>query len=255
MLIKSIRKMNTGKYQILFVNGDKLVTYDEVIIKNNILYKKELSSKEINDIQSLNSFYDVYNNTLKYILKKMKSIKEINEYLKKYDLSDSDKNKIIDKLKNNNMLNDEKFVKAYIYDKVYLSNYGPYKIKKELIRHNIDESLIDSEIDKIDKEEFKKKLIRLINKKLILSKTSNYNTRQKIYSEMQNLGYSIDMIDTCFINKRDDYLFLKKEYTKLYNNLSKKEQDINKINLKIKQKLYQKGYSLSDIDKVISENN
>ena len=50
----------------------------------------------------------------------------------------------------------------------------------------------------------------------------------------------------------DDNDNLKKEFNKLYKRLSTKEINDN-LYLKIRQKLYQKGYNLSDIDKLIQE--
>ena len=39
MEIKNIRKLKNGKYELTLISGDKVITYDEVIIKNNLLYK------------------------------------------------------------------------------------------------------------------------------------------------------------------------------------------------------------------------
>ena len=46
MVIKSIKKMSSGKYQIIFDNNVKLITYDEVLLKNNLYIKKNLLLKK-----------------------------------------------------------------------------------------------------------------------------------------------------------------------------------------------------------------
>ena len=253
MEIKNIRKLKNGKYELTLISGDKVITYDEVIIKNNLLYKKDITSKEIDEIEKLNTFYDIYDKAIKHISKKMRSTKEIKEYLEGHDLSSKEEEELINKLKKIGMINDEMYVKAYVSDKIHLSSDGPNKIKNELLKNNIKEEIIDEELSKIDEEELINKVKRIINKKVRASKTSSYNTRQKIYLELTNLGYSKELIDKCYNDDRDDESFLERDFNKIYKDVSRKETDENKIYLKIKQKLYQKGYKLEQIDRIINE--
>ena len=253
MEIKNIRKLKNGKYELTLISCDKVITYDEVIIKNNLLYKKDITSKEIDEIEKLNTFYDIYDKAIKHISKKMRSTKEIKEYLEGHDLSGKEEEELINKLKKIGMINDEMYVKAYVSDKIHLSSDGPNKIKNELLKNNIKEEIIDEELSKIDEEELINKVKRIINKKVRTSKTSSYNTRQKIYLELTNLGYSKELIDKCYNDDRDDESFLERDFNKIYKDVSRKETDENKIYLKIKQKLYQKGYKLEQIDRIINE--
>lgn len=253
MEIKNIRKLKNGKYELTLISGDKVITYDEVIIKNNLLYKKNITSKEIDEIEKLNTFYDIYDKAIKHISKKMRSTKEIKEYLEGHDLSSKEEEELINKLKKIGMVNDEMYVKAYVSDKIHLSSDGPNKIKNELLKNNIKEEIIDEELSKIDDEELINKVKKIINKKVRTSKTSSYNTRQKIYLELTNLGYSKELIDKCYNDDRDDESFLERDFNKIYKDVSRKETDENKIYLKIKQKLYQKGYKLEQIDRIINE--
>lgn len=253
MNIKSIKKIGSDKYQIILNDNVKITTYDEVLLKNNLLYKKELTADEINEINKANGYYNIYSNLVKYINKKMRSEKEINEYLNKYELSISDKENLIKGLKNNGFINDIRFVKAYISDRLYLSNDGPNKIKNDLLKHNIEEEQIDIELCGINDEEFLNKLSKLVNKKLKSAKGSAYNVKQKVYYDMYNLGYSKEMVDSVFDINLDDSSSLEKDFNKVYNDLIKKEKDEGKLHLKLKQKLYQKGYSLDKIDAIISK--
>lgn len=253
MIIKSIKKIGSDKYQIILNDNVKITTYDEVLLKNNLLYKKELTVDEINEINKANGYYNIYSSLVKYINKKMRSEREINEYLSKYELSISDKENLIKSLKENGFIDDTRFTKAYISDRLYLSNDGPHKIKNELLKHNIEEEQIDNELYAIKDEEFLNKLLKLVNKKIKSAKGSAYNIKQKIYYDMYNLGYSKDMVDSVYDINLDDSSSLEKDYNKIYNDLIKKEKDEGKLYLKLKQKLYQKGYSLEKIDIIINK--
>ena len=82
MKIKKIAKQNT-KYKIVLENDEELTIYDDVIIKTNLLYKKEISEELKEQLIKENEYYDVYNKVLKYIKQKLRSKNEIIKYMKK----------------------------------------------------------------------------------------------------------------------------------------------------------------------------
>ena len=43
MLIEKIEKLKNNKYNI-YINGEKITTYDNIILENNILYKKQIDN-------------------------------------------------------------------------------------------------------------------------------------------------------------------------------------------------------------------
>ena len=61
------------------------------------------------------------------------------------------------------------------------------------------------------------------------------------------MGYDKEYVDLYALNEMDDSKQLENDYNKLYIKLSKKLKD-EELYFKIRQKLYQKGYSLSKID-------
>lgn len=251
MKIEKIKKLSNGKYKIQLENKEVITTYDEVILNENILFKKEIDNELLNKINNQNDYYKIYNKTLKYIMTKIRSEKEINIYLDKQNVEKIDKEKIIKKLKDNNMLNDKTYLKAFIADKVRLSSDGKEKIKKQLLEQDIDSKLIDEELEKYD-EEIKEKLEKLINKKIkTYYKYSEYIAKQKIKEYFINLGYKIDEIDEVLNKiKIENTDSIKKEYEKQYNKLSKKYKD-KELEYKLKNTLYQKGYKIDEINKIM----
>lgn len=251
MKIEKIKKLSNGKYKIQLENKEVITTYDEVILNENILFKKEIDNELLNKINNQNDYYKIYNKTLKYIMTKIRSEKEINIYLDNQNVEKIDKEKIIKKLKDNHMLNDKTYLKAFIADKVRLSSDGKEKIKKQLLEQNIDSKLIDEELEKYD-EEIKEKLEKLINKKIkTYYKYSEYITKQKIKEYFINLGYKIDEIDEILNKiKIENTDSIKKEYEKQYNKLSKKYKD-KELEYKLKNTLYQKGYKIDEINKIM----
>ena len=249
MKIEKIEKLKNGKYKII-VNGEEITTYDDLILKYGILFKKDIDSNLYNNIIKENNYYDIYNDALKFAMKKMRSKKEMSDYLKKSELSLDEQKDILDKLINVGVVNDLMFTRAYINDKVLLSKEGIGKIKKGLIANGIDSSIIEKEIANIDKEEMHNKLYKLIIKKINSNhKYSNTILKNKIINEMIELGYNKDDIISILDNNViDDYDILLKEYNKVYTRYSKKLSGGDLEN-KIRQILYSKGFKYENIKK------
>lgn len=253
MKVQIVGKTKSGKYKVK-VDDTLINTYDDVLINNKLIYKKEIDNDMLTKINKDNIYYDAYNKTLSYILKHQRALSEVIEYLDKFEISDNEKNKIIDKLKSNGLINDIQYVRSYISDSINLSKDGPNKIKKYLLDKNIDEMLIDEELSKIDEDILIDKVLKYIKKKFDSNtKYSKYQLKQKISLELINLGYDKDLIDS-LINNFDfnENDLLEKEYNKIYNKLSKKYNGYELSN-KIKQKLYAKGFDINLISDLIQK--
>lgn len=248
MKITKIHKLNGGKYKIEFDTHEKLTTYDEVILKNNLLYEKEIDSLLFHQLQMDTNYYDIYNRAMKYIMTKMRSVKEMYAYLDKNQIPIDKQEQIIEELKKIGILNDQKYACAFIADQVHLSSLGPNQIRKKLLDHNIPIEQIEEELNKYDSSLFQEKLEKLLQKKIKNNhKHSNYQLKQKLISEYMNQGYEKEMIGSLLEQfLQNDSSILEREYQIWYRKLSRKYEG-QELTYQIKNKLYQKGFSASDI--------
>ncbi|MBD9085398.1 hypothetical protein EGP64_01875 [bacterium] len=252
MKIEHIKKLKSGKYKIDLENGTSISLYDEVILKYNLLYHKEIDLSLLNELDQDNLFYTLYNKALKYVLYKVRSENEIKEYMNKLDISLENQNRIMDKLKQNNLLNDNTFIQSFVSDKVHLSNEGPNKIKNELLKHKVDQHRVEEELQKYEDSVFEEKLRKMIEKKVSSNHSKSlYMMKQNLLNYFVNLGYDYDMI---LLNlnsiQLDNQKVIQKEYQKLFQRLSKKYQN-EELNYQIKNRLYAKGFSTDEIQNVI----
>lgn len=248
MKIDKIIKKTGSKYILELDNGDRIKTYDEVILKYGLLFHKEIDNDTLEHLIKENNYYDIYNKVLKYINTKMRSEHEIREYLKKQEYKDIDD--FVNDLKSKKLINDLLFLKAYINDKMLLTLDGPFKIKKDLLSHNIEENLINESLGVFNNEIISDRLKRIIDKKIKLNKKPLYIFKQKMLVYLINLGYSkedsLSVLDNYKINEEE---LIKKDYDILYKKLSKKYEG-SKLEYQIKNKLYQKGYSMEVINTI-----
>ena len=199
MKIIKYEKKGNNKYRIYLEGDHKIDVYEDVIIKNNLLYKKELTEELIYKIDTENSRYDLYNKAVKYISVRVRSEKEITDYLIRmtddYELI----NEVIDKLYNNKLLDEELFTKAFINDKFKFSSMGPYMIVAELKKHQISDEVIYRYLNDISKEEIMEKMMKQVNK-IVKSSKSNDKLKHKIYTNLMRLGYYSEDIMKCLNN-------------------------------------------------------
>lgn len=202
MKIEKYELINNGQYKIYLSDGTILKINSDVIINNNLLYKKEIDNTLLNKILKENDNANIYNKCVKYISVRLRSKKEIIDYLKKLNIDNTAD--IIDKLTKNNLINDEVFTKAFIKDKINFTSYGPYRIRQELNKYNIDNEIIDKYIKDIDEEILIGKIDKQINKMIKSNRKYSSNIlKSKIYNNLYNNGFDKDMI----INILNNYNF------------------------------------------------
>lgn len=195
MKIDKYEKLSKGKYRLYLDTGEVIDTYDDVILKHNLLIKKELTPSIYDEIPKDNLIYENYNACLKYITVRIRSTKEIIDYLKRKKTSEIDIDKIVEKLQKENLLNDDYFTKCFINDKLKFTSWGKYRIKNELKKHSIDSIIIDKYLNNITYEQLYEKLNKLIEKQIKSNhKLDNNKLRNKIYHNFLNLGYESSMI-------------------------------------------------------------
>lgn len=249
MKIVKFKKRSKNKYKIYFDNDSDIILFEDVIINNNLLSKKEIDNDELLFIIKQNNDITAYEDSISYISVRMRSTREIKDYLKKKNIDSKLIDTTINKLKVNGYLNDYIFSKALVHDEFYLSNKGPIKIKSDLKKHNINDDTISELISEIKKDDIKEKLDKLINKYLKLKKGSSNNIKLKLINYFTDLGYEKTMILDCLYNHEinSDINLLQKEYDKLYKKYCNKYEG-EYLDYFISSKLYQKGYTKEDIN-------
>ncbi len=248
MKIVKYKKGRNGKYCITLDNNSEIILYEEVILKYNLLIKKQIDEKELLEIDKYNQECDVYYVALSSLKNRYKSIYEMKEYLKKKEYPDDLVDKAVYKLIEQGYLNDRSFAKSYISTQMLLSNKGPYKIRKELSDKKIDEMIIEDEIAVFSKTDELERIEKLIGKMLKTNKTrGGVVLKQKLANDLKNLGYSVELIMDS-LNKKEigvDKNIVQKEKDKLYRKLSRKYSG-KELEMKLKEKLYQKGLNYED---------
>ena len=243
MEIKKFTRMKNGMYKLHLDDDSSVVVHEEVILKKDLLLTKNIDEEDVKNIDKLNNNYNAYDIALKYIGVKLRSCFEVHEYLEKKEIDKVIIHEVIEKLKNQNYLNDIVFAKAYVNDRIKFSNYGPYKIKKELDDRKISNSIIEEVLEIFDYNLEREKLEKLVPKYVKTVRNKSFvMMKSKVSNYFSDLGYNksivLDILDDV---DYDDSSAREKEYKKYYNKLSRKYSG-EELEYKIKQSLYKNGF-------------
>lgn len=249
MKIERYAKLKNGQYKLSLDNNTSILLHEDLILKHELLIRKEINDDDIDKLLEENKIYITYDLALNYLKNKMRSKKEIKDYLLKKEIKEELIINAIEKLEEQGYLNDSIYAKAFINDKINLSNDGPYKIKENLIKLGINEDIVLKNLEVFDRDLEITRIEKLMNKQIKTNHNkSKHLLKQKIINYLVNLGYTKELVIS-LISKIDvdDSDIKKKEYDKIYNKLSKKYSG-KELDYKVRQKMYQKGFVSTNID-------
>ncbi|MBQ6539178.1 MAG: RecX family transcriptional regulator [Bacilli bacterium] len=243
MNIIKYKKLRDNRYKVILDNNIELTLYEDIILKYELLIKKSIDDKLLKKIKKDNEYYECYYYALKSINSRSKSKYDMKKLLLNKEYDNKYVIDVISLLEKQGYLNDDSYAYSFINDKMITTNWGPYKIRGELLKHKVDEEIINNNLEVFSSEEELIRIEKLVDKMIKSNKsTGGIVLKNKIKNNIINLGYDIslinDVLDKTTISVDKD--IVKKEYDKLYKRYSKKYKD-KELEYVIKNKLYQKG--------------
>ena len=255
MKILKYKKLKDNRYELELDNGNNIVLIDDVILKYNLLLKKSIDSKLLDEILKANNECSCYSKAIKYLGIKQRHKNEMIKYLEKDGYNSDVVFKIIKRLEEQHYLNEEEYIKSFINDQLLLTNCGPAKIKHKLLNIGANEDIILKYLNNISKKIWLDKLNKIIDKKIIAYKKESINkTKEKILLNCINECFKkediIDILEAKEI--KSDLNKLDKEANKLYNKLKNKYQGSELI-YQIKGRLLNKGYLFHEVEEALKK--
>jgi regulatory protein len=186
-------------------------------------------------------------------LKKPLTAYEVQTLMQQHDATKEVIESVMEKLMKRKYIDDEFYVNQYIQMKKY--QYGPEKIKDELLKKGVDHALITKAMSTIHE--------KVILSELIPSKIKSIKNKSKrammnsVKTYFLSKGFTSELIESIIISHLSSYSgneidLLKKAYEKLVHQYQKKYSGYE-LNQVIIQKLYQKGFKMEDIRNIIKE--
>ena len=195
MRIEKYELTKKNVYNVYLSNGEVLGLNGKVITDNELLIKKEIDNELYDKLKRDNTICILVDTSVKYIDRRLRSINELRDYLKNKEEDTIIIEEVIDKLIDYKYLDDDRFTKAFIKDKLNFTNWGDYKIKNELKRLGVNEEIIYNNMTSIDDNIYYERINKIIDKDISTNKKySGIKLKNKIYNHLLTLGYSKEKV-------------------------------------------------------------
>ncbi len=123
-------------------------------------------------------------------------ISEVNTKLKAWEVGEADREKIIEKLIEDDFINEKRYVISYVRDKFRLNKWGKIKISMMLREKGIEKELISNAMKKIDDGEYEELLATLLKNKMKSIKYDfEYEKQGKLFRFAQSRGFENNVIE------------------------------------------------------------
>lgn len=145
-----------------------------------------------------------------YCSKAERSEFDIRRKLQGWGLEEDTISNIVKRLKLEKFLNDERFCRAFIKDKLKFNKWGKTKIIFELRRKQISRDIIETCFSEFDFSEFDEQLASILKSKIKSIKAKDdYEKRTKLIRFALGRGFSLEqtkkILDTILESNNEDY--------------------------------------------------
>lgn len=137
---------------------------EDILVKYTLQKGKELEESTIEALIQKDTIHKVYTQTINYLSYRMRSEKEIRDFLAKKEADEEHIEEIVQRLYREKLLDDLEFAKALVRTRMNTASKGPLVLKKELIEKGVDKSVAEEAILEFPFELQVEKAVKLAEK-------------------------------------------------------------------------------------------
>jgi regulatory protein len=194
-IITSIKAQKNQKRVNINLDGSFGFGLDlENFMKLQLKANQELTQEEINEIIKKGELQKSFDKTLRFVMTRPRSLKEVKDYFKRKEIDSSLYQNILDRLEKLQLLDDQKFAKWWVDQRLEFKHKSKKDITFELRQKGIDTNIIKNVLDgsEIDELKIVKELIE--KKKYKWERYDEKVRKQKIAQYLAGKGFNWDII-------------------------------------------------------------
>lgn len=124
-----------------------------------------------------------------------KCVFDVENKLTQWEISQSEIDGIVDYLIKEKFLDEERFVRYYIKDKLTFNGWGKQKVRFQLQQKRVDMTLFQQLWEEIDQDQYQEQLLYLLQKKRkSIKDTDPWAVKQKLLRYAAGRGFQMDEI-------------------------------------------------------------
>jgi len=259
------QKNTIGRYNI-FIDDGKGEKFgfgldEDILISSGIAKGQELSDEALQTIIEKDTAHKCFTLALQYLSYRMRSKKEIRNYLIKKEQDPTHIEEALNRLEEQGYIDDAAFAGAFVRTKVNTTSKGPLVIRKELQEKGIAEAAADQAMTYYTFEKELEKAVKLAGSKLqAKAKKSHQEKIQLAQQQLLSKGFSSaaakEAVSLALKDTDQDtdaeLEAVRFQGDKLWRRYAQKAEGYELIQ-KIKTALYRKGFPMELIQKYIEE--
>ena len=129
---------------------------------------------------------------------------EMTEKMRKWEVEESDCERIMEYLRKAKFVDDERYARAFVKDKIKYNKWGRRKVEQGLWAKHIAEDIRQRVLDEVDESQYKSVLTDLMKSKRRSIKAANdYEMNRKLIKFALSRGFDYSIVRPCI--DCDDY--------------------------------------------------
>ena len=132
---------------------------------------------------------------------------EMRDKMKRWELDETVQNRIVDRLTKERYIDNERYARAFVKDKIRYNKWGRRKVQQALWMKRIDNDIQQRVLDEIDEKEYLDVLRPLLKqKRKSIKAESDYELNQKLVRFALSRGFTFDIIRQCLnVDEFEEY--------------------------------------------------
>lgn len=132
---------------------------------------------------------------------------ELSEKMRRWGMSDEAQAQIMARLTSERYVDDERYARAFVRDKITYNKWGRRKVEQALWQKHIDEQIRERVLSEVEDKDYLNVLIPLLKQKRKSTKAENeYEQNQKLVRFALGRGFTFDLIKQCLdVQEEEEY--------------------------------------------------
>lgn len=133
---------------------------------------------------------------------------EMREKMRRWELSEEAQTRILNRLVSERYIDDVRFARAFVKDKVKYNKWGRRKVEQALWQKHIDEDIRQQVLDEIADEDYVLVLRAMLQqKRKSIKANSDYELNGKLIRFAVSRGFTMDIIKQCIsVSDEDEFM-------------------------------------------------
>ena len=130
---------------------------------------------------------------------------EMTEKMRRWEIDEETQARIMEYLINEKYVDDSRFCRAFIREKMRFNKWGRRKIEMALFQKRIDKKMASEALDEVDNKEYIAILRPMLRQKeRSVKANSEYEKNMKLIKFAMSRGFTFDVIKECLSGDMDD---------------------------------------------------